>query len=151
MRFIIRQDKWRSYVVESQQKVMKYKSLDSVEDAGVIAATIVNFPEGSPFLKSPAQLESYIRTVSAKYGRNIVVVDRDKRILADSIEPNVGSIYNNDQKNEVASTITDGQSRDFIEKSADYPSGISETVISFKDAKGSVVGAIIISNSNIFN
>lgn len=141
--------KWEYYVVQSQQQVMKYKMADSVEDAGVIAATVVSVPQGSPMLKNAAELQVYVETVSKQTGRDIVIVDSKKKILADTFAANVGQMYGEDKDSEVVKTIADGQARSFVEKSVDYPSGVEENVISFKD-HGTVVGAVIISNSKIF-
>jgi len=148
--FYHRQNKWQMYVVQSMDKTRELKSTDSAEDGQVIASTIVSIPAGNPMLKEPAALEAYIETLSRKTGRDIVVTDNKKKILADTVSTNVGSTYSGDKNGEVSSTIADGQARDFVENSADYPSGIAETVTSFKDLRGSVVGAIIISNSKIF-
>ena len=151
-KFVSRQDKWYSYVVESQSKVNLQKSLNSVEDAGMIAATIVSVPsETNSIVRQPKVLQSYVEALSRQTGRDIVVVDLQKKILADTIPTNVGKVYTEDKEDDVTQTIADGQARVFIEKGADYPGGINQTVISFKDARGSVVGAIIISDSNIFN
>jgi sensor histidine kinase regulating citrate/malate metabolism len=141
--------KWEYYVVQSQQQVMKYKMADSVEDAGMISSTIVSVPQGSPMLKNAAELQSYVDTVSRQTGRDVVVVDNKKKILADTFAANAGKAYGEDKDGEVAKTIADGQARTFIEKSADYPGGIEQNVISFKD-HGTVAGAVIISNSKIF-
>lgn len=152
-KFAARQVKWHSYVVDSQKTAMNYKSADSVEDAGMIAATIVSVPVNDPLINQPAALQSYIQALSKQTGRDIVVIDTNKKILADTIPVNVGTIYVGEESNsnQVSKTIADGQPRDFVEKSADYPNGIAQTVITFKDLNGTPMGAIILSNSKIFN
>ena len=150
LKLISRQAKWSTYVVQSQTAVRQLKTLNSIEDAGMIAATIVSVPQATPILTQPAALEAYIQKLSSQTGRDIVIVDNNKKIIADTVAANVGSTYKYDKGNEVGQTIADGLPRDFNETSVDYPSGMSQTVISFKNNKNAVVGAIIISSSKIF-
>ena len=142
--------KWNSYVVQSQNQVRQYKVLDSIEDGQIIAMTIVSVPANNPLLKQPAQLEAYIQSLSGQTGRDIVIIDTSKKILADTIAANVGSTYTYDTNGEIKNAFDTGLPQTFNEKSVDYPNGIEQTVIPFKDIKGSVTGAIIISNSRIF-
>ncbi len=142
--------KWNSYVVQSQNMTRQYKVLNSIEDGQMIATTIVSVPANNPILKQPAPLEEYIQGLSRQTGRDIVVVDTTKKILADSIAANVGTVYTYDSKGEIKHAFETGLPQTFNEKSVDYPNGIEQTVIPFKDLKGTVVGAIIISNSRIF-
>src|SRR3989344_2826221 len=105
-KFVSRQDKWYSYVVESQSKVNLQKSLNSVEDAGMIASTIVSIPtEANSIVKQPKVLQSYVQTLSNQTGRDIVVVDLQKKILADTVATNVGKIYVEDKDGDVTETI----------------------------------------------
>lgn len=145
-RFLSHQGKWSSYVVESQKTVKGLKTENSIEDAKMIATTIVGVEGGSSILKQPRLLQEYIEKLSQETKRDIVIVNRDKLILAATISENVKTAYTDDEGDEVAQTITDEQPRNFIERGADYPNGIERTVISFKDLKGSIVGGIIISH-----
>jgi len=151
VKFHFRQEKWHRYVVDSIDKTRDVRLQNSVEDAGVIATTIVSIPSGNPIYKQTAALEAYVQTISSQTGRDIVIVDTKEKILADTVALNVGKIYTEDKEDEVSKTLVDGQARFFVEKGVDYPSGVNETVISFKDTKGSVIGALIMSDSKIFN
>lgn len=97
----------------------------------------------------PKLVQSYITDVSSKLKRDIVVLDRAKKIMADSINQNKGKVYSYDRNSEIKMTITDGNSRIFEEKSPDFPNGIVETVVAMKNSKGEIIGAVLISNSQI--
>ena len=150
-KFLTRQHKWNTYVVQSQQTVNQHKQANSVEDAGVIAATIVSVPAPQPIFNNPTALQAYVTTISNKTGRDIVIIDNNKEVLAATVPGKVGDTYNFDQNDVISKTLSDGIARQFVEKSVDYPNGIEETVVAFKDNKGAVVGAVIISPSKFFN
>lgn len=142
---------WGNYIVQWRTSFDKTKSLDSVEDAGLIGATVLNVPtSATPLFKQPAELESYVQALSRQTGRDIVILSRDKKILADTVSSNVGAKYSFDKNDEITKTLGDGIARDFLETSVDYPSGITETVIAMKDVHGTIVGAILLSPSHIF-
>ena len=147
---LIRQEKWNTYVVDSQKTVANYNNLNSIEDGNMIAATIVSVPEGNPLIKQGEALESYIKKISSQTERDIVVTDAGRKILADTFSSNVGKNYSQDKGGEVERTIGDGNPRTFLEKSSDYPGGVNQTVIAIKNAQGATIGALIISNSTIF-
>lgn len=94
-------------------------------------------------------LQSYVSTLSKTLNRDIVIMDRNKKILADTLSTNKGSVYKYDEDNEVLKTMEDGQSRTFEERSSDYENGILQVVVPVKDSKGTVVGAVLVSNSAI--
>lgn len=147
----IRSEKWNTYVVQSQKKVEDIKALDSSADGSLIASTIVNVPDANPLIKQPKGLQEYIALIGKNTGRDIVVLDTSKKILADVVAINVGKKYEYDKNGEVLKTIGDGQPRTFVEESIDYPKTVSETVVPIKNADGATVGALIISASPIFN
>ena len=96
-----------------------------------------------------AGLQNYVTSLSKQLKRDIVIVDKSDKILADTIPANNGKTYEHDVNNEVRMTIEDGKTRSFQEKSTDYPGGISEIVVPVKNAKGDTTGAVIISDSQI--
>lgn len=142
---------WDRYAMQAQEKVLSYPPLDSAEDGAVIATTVASFPVGSPLYKNPDDLERYVTQISTQTGRDLVVVNESKKILADTVAGNVGDMYTDDQGNEVMLTIRDGKPRSFTETSKDYPKGITETVVPLKNSpNGQTIGAVIISSSQIF-
>lgn len=137
--------------VKLQMGIQKYQELNSTEDAMVIATTLTTLPTGNPLIRQPAALQKYIETLSEKTGRNFIVLNSKEKVLADTNGDNTGETYGYDENGEVGKTILDGEARSFIERSLEYPNGINQTVIQVKDAAGTIVGALIVSSSNIFN
>ena len=57
------------YTVQSRVAVDNLKSKDSVEDSGIIGATIATLPSTSaPIWKQPKALEAYVDTLSRQTG-----------------------------------------------------------------------------------
>ena len=118
------------------------KPTGQISDYGVIIAQSVSeIP--------PLGLQNYVTALSKQLKRDIVVVDKSDRILADTIPANNGKTYDYDTNNEVKMTIEDGKTRSFEERSTDYPNGILEIVVPMKNAKGDTVGVVIISDSTV--
>lgn len=96
-----------------------------------------------------ADLQNYVSILSKTINRDIVIMDRNKKILADTLSSNKGTTYNFDEDNEVLKTMEDGQTRTFEERSSDYQNGILEVVVAVKNTKGETVGAVLVSNSTL--
>ncbi|MCL5435067.1 MAG: hypothetical protein M1405_01625 [Patescibacteria group bacterium] len=118
------------------------KPTGQISDYGVIIAqSVSDIPS--------VGLQNYVTALSKQLKRDIVVIDKSDKILADTIPVNNGRNYGYDTNNEVKMTIEDGQTRSFEERSADYPNGILEIVVPVKNAKGDITGAVIISDSQV--
>ena len=109
--------------------------------AVIISRSVLDIPSSG--------LQNYILGLSKQLNRNIVVVDKTEKILADTVSVNVGKTYSFDLGNEVKMTIEDGKTRKFEEKSPDYPNGILQITVPIKNTKGDVTGAVIVSDSKI--
>lgn len=142
---------WHEHAVELQGGIQKYQTAEAVEEANIIGMTITSVPPVVSMFKVTPLLQSYISNLGKQTGRDIVVLDKNKKILADTVPANVGQTYNYDTGGEIAATMQDGNPRSFSEKSTDFPNGIMEEVVQLKDAKGTILGAILISPSNVFN
>lgn len=94
-------------------------------------------------------LQDYVSSASKSLNRDIVVIDANKKVLADTIAGNKGSTYNFDSNGEVRLTLEDGITRNFEETSSDYPGGIAEVVVPMKNSSGAITGAVLISNSQL--
>lgn len=124
----------------------------SVTDLGqVIATTIGQYPQDKPLLTQPLLLENYVTTVAKQLKRDIVVMDVNRKVLADSIVGNMGSKYSSDTGNEISQSIQDGKTRTFTEVSTDFPSGLSEIIVPVRDGKNTIVGVVLISNAQVGN
>ncbi len=150
LKFIWAKMMWYNYGVQMQNKPMQFAGADSAEDAGMINATIIAIPANKPLLKQPKALQEYITLLSQKTNRDIVVMDKNKMILADTVPANVGKVFMEDTGNQAGKSIADGQMYTFTEKSIDYPQGIYQTVIPLKNAQDQIIGAIIMSSSTVF-
>lgn len=126
--------------------VTRQAAQSAAEQAKIIATTITTQPSiSSPLYRSPAQLEAYIILLSKQLERDIVVIDTNRKILADTFSANVGSIYTEDDNKAVDLALRDGKQGTFVENSRDYPKGIPQVVIPLLDTKGQTIGAVILS------
>ncbi|WP_172892776.1 sensor histidine kinase [Calothrix sp. NIES-3974] len=122
--------------------------------AGVLAASIIQYfgnEQKSISSKKTAGLQKYANLLREQQKRDIVVVDRQKRILADAVPQNIGSIFEHDKGDEVRLTMQDGKTRTFLEKSVDYPQGIKLIVIPIKTNANTISGAVIVEWSSLYN
>lgn len=139
---------WYGNTVKLQQGIQSSEINDAVNAGKLIAVAVGTVPANNPLYKQSAALQAYITQAGDNTGKDIVVVNKDKVILADTIPSNVGETYNYDVNGEIGKTMFDGTPRTFIEKSTDYPNGITEQVVQMKDSNGAIVGAVIISTSS---
>lgn len=141
---------WRGNTVQLQQGISQLQDADSAEDGQILALTVATTPQGfTPLVKIPSALQKYVSTLSTATGRDIVILDKNNKILADTVPANIGTTYAYDN-GAISKTLFDGTPRSFIEKSTDYPNGITETAVQVKDVNGTIIGTLLISSSNIF-
>ncbi len=149
-KYVITKIKWHRYASQMLQSTDKQKVESAQEDAMMFATTVGQFPVNAPVYKQSKELQQYVTALSKQTGRDIVVLDVQKNILADTISAEIGKKFAEDKGNEVSRTIDDGKARSFMEKSTGYPQGISQTVVPLKDTAGVIVGAVIMSTSHTF-
>ncbi len=129
----------------------KYVGADATEDAQMFATTIGTVSLGKTFLyQDGVGLERLVSDLSTQTKRHIVVLDIHQKILADTFTSNVGKLYTA-AENQDLETMRDGKPRRFIEQDMNYLGGIDEVVVPLKDTTGNVVGAVVMSTSQIFN
>ncbi|MDF0555845.1 ATP-binding protein [Kamptonema sp. UHCC 0994] len=122
--------------------------------AEVLAIAIVkdSFSHQEPIpVKRSDELQNYTKLLHDLQQRDIVVVDRQKRILADAVPENIGTTFDHDLGNEIQQTMQDGNSRTFLEKSDDYPQGIKLIVIPLKNEGNKIDGAVILEYSSMYD
>ncbi|MCL6096833.1 MAG: cell wall metabolism sensor histidine kinase WalK [Patescibacteria group bacterium] len=120
------------------------KATGRISDYAVIIA------DGASGYISSTELQNYVTTLSKSLNRDIVVLDKARKVLADTIPANKGTIYGFDSNNEIQTTLADGKTRQFEERSADYPNGVWEVAVPMKNAKGDIIGAVLVSNTQVF-
>ena len=150
-KFIRAKHAWNAYSLQAQTVILNQPSLSSSEQALVIATTISTIPAKTPMYKTPTQLKEYVAVLSRQMHRDLVVIDVNKMILADTVSANIGTKYQGDTANEVTYTITDKQIRTFKETSVDYPDGVSEVSVPITDSSGQSIGSVILSATHISN
>ena len=121
---------------------MQNRPTGQISDYGLSVAAAYQFVP-------TADLQDYVSAASKSWNRDVAILDTDRKVLADTVESNIGSTYNFDINGEVEMTLGDGTTRYFEETSGDYPDGITEVVVPIKNASGVIVGAVLVSNSQL--
>jgi diguanylate cyclase (GGDEF)-like protein/PAS domain S-box-containing protein len=126
------------------------EQLQAAEQAALIEAKHLSETIGVAVTHDPENLQSFITQLHALQERDVEVVDLDKRILADAVLEDVGTILTYDTGNEVGLTMRDGHVRTFIETSPEYPQGIRQLVAPLKNQEGKIIGAIIVEYTALY-
>jgi diguanylate cyclase (GGDEF)-like protein len=98
-------------------------------------------------------LQQYVEGLHRLYGRDIVVVDAQKRGIADANVHELGEVFEHDTGGEVSSTIKDGQVRQFVERNAEHPNGAKQITVPRHqrgDVHAPIVGAVILEYTQIY-
>jgi signal transduction histidine kinase len=135
--------------IAQSQKMAKTLAIAEAEHVAQVLAASITHDGYQHQVPHSEDLQSFTNLLHDLQKRDIVVVNREKRILADAVPENVGTIFNHDQGNEIGQTMQDGRSRTFLEKSVDYPEGIKLIVIPLKVAQDKIDGAIIMEYSSL--
>ncbi|MFI5892937.1 putative bifunctional diguanylate cyclase/phosphodiesterase [Actinoplanes sp. NPDC051513] len=106
---------------------------------------------GTPLFFNPGALASYLQRLHDLQDRDIVVVDRFQRILADVVPEEVGATFTEDPDDEVAETIRDGKTRVFLEKSDDSTEPMLQVVVPVAGPTNIVKGAVILEYTQLYN
>ena len=114
-------------------------------------ARVVSFLLMSDSDKPSASAQEIVAKLHQTQGRDVVVVDSHKRVLADAIPASIGEIFTEDQHDEVAATIKDGKVRTFVEISKDHPNGIKQIVVPVEGESGQVIGAVILEYTPLYD
>ncbi len=77
----------------------------------------------------PEYLQNYVDGLHALHGRDLVIVDRNKKGIADSDKEEIGAVFNQDPGNEVGQAMRDGRTRTFVERGKQHPQGIRQIVV----------------------
>lgn len=148
LKYLLARESWIQYGNQAQEQILNYPTTDSINDASTIAATVIEFPESNALWNQPKLLQNYVDVVSKKTGRDIVIIDVNGVILADTISENIGEKWAEDKEGEVMLTIMDSKPRSFQEISEDYPSGLMQVVVPVKDEAGKTFGAVVLSSDS---
>jgi len=126
------------------------KQLQTAEQTAIIEARDLSEIIALTVSQGEEDLQSFITEIHTSKQRDIEVVDLNKRILADAVLEDVGTILTHDAGNEVGLTLQDGQVRTFGETSEEYPQGIRQLVAPLKNQEGKIIGAIIVEYTTLY-
>ncbi|BBD67345.1 integral membrane sensor signal transduction histidine kinase [Nostoc commune NIES-4072] len=141
-------------ITQSQKIAEKLAIAEAEHVAQVLAVSIAHdayYDKKSITLEDSDELQHYVNLLHDLQKRDLVVVNRQKQILADAVPENVGTIFEHDQGNEIYQTIQDGNLRSFLEKSVDYPQGIKLIVTPLKNEQNQINGAVILEWSSLYD
>jgi len=141
--------------IAQSHKIAETLAIAEAEDVAQVLATSIAhhayYDKKSISIERSGELQHYTNLLHDLQKRDIVVVNRQKLILADAVPENVGTIFEHDQGNEIQQTIQDGKARTFLEKSVDYPQGIKLIVVTLKGEQNQVNGAVILEWSSLYD
>ncbi|MEH2460224.1 sensor histidine kinase [Nostoc sp.] len=141
--------------IAQNQKIAETLAIAEAEHVGqVLAVSIVHhIPDDgkSISVQESDELQDLTNLLHDLQKRDIVVVNRQKLILADAVPENVGTIFDHDKGNEIQKTMQDNNLRTFLEKSVDYPQGIKSIVVPLTNNQKQVTGAVILEWSSLYD
>ncbi|MBA1145056.1 diguanylate cyclase [Mesorhizobium neociceri] len=112
-----------------------------------LAETIAFKASDAPqsLFERPVALREFVGLQHSRSKRDLVVVDRNKVVLADipGEEANVGTRFDHDRGNEIGLAIEDGVPRNFVEDSGDVAEPINLVAVPIEDASGVRTGAVL--------
>jgi two-component system sensor histidine kinase/response regulator len=113
-------------------------------------ARVVSFLFASESNKLSASAQEILAKLHEMQGRDVVLLDIDKRVFADADPSEVGTSFTQDPGGEVAATIRDRQVRTFIETGDKHPEGIMQIVVPVEGKSGQVIGAVIMEYTPLY-
>ncbi|MDZ8081837.1 MAG: sensor histidine kinase [Nostoc sp. DedQUE01] len=141
--------------IAQNQKIAETLAIAEAEHVAQVVATSIAhdayYDKKSISIERSDELQHYTNLLHNLQKHDIVVVNRQKLILADAVPENVGTIFDHDQGNEIQQTRQDGKVRTFLEKSVDYPQGIKLIVVKLKGEQNQVDGAVILEWSSLYD
>ncbi len=97
-------------------------------------------------------LQRYVEGVALGHRRDVFIVDRQQRSVADVDQAEVGKVYRDDPQGEIAQTLRDGQPRAFVERNAEHPAGIRQMVVPVRAGSlegDDIIGALVLEYTDI--
>ncbi|WP_373529344.1 hypothetical protein [Nostoc sp.] len=141
--------------IAQSQKIAETLAIAEAEDVAQVIAISISQDQDKQLeltgVNPPDELQDFGNLLHELQKRDIVVVNRQKLILADAVPENVGTIFVHDQGNEISQTMQDGNLRTFLEKSVDYPQGIKLIVVPLKNKQNHTDGAVILEWSSLYD
>jgi PAS domain S-box-containing protein len=126
-------------------------AMAEAEEVALVISRTISTAHDATAPGEPRSLQHLVEVLQQRSQRDVVIVDTDRQILADTIVANLGETFVEDHGGEVAATIHDGVPRIFVEQSVDYPEGIRQVVVPLQADDGANVGGVILEYTPLHN
>ncbi len=103
-------------------------------------------PGSKEGLAGSRELDTLIQRLSTEDGYNVVVVNAQKRVVADIRRESIGQRYDYDMSNEVEKTLRDGYHRKFQVPEPGGGKPMTWVVVPVRDAAGNIGGAVLLNS-----
>jgi signal transduction histidine kinase len=140
--------------ITQNQKIAETLAISEAENvAQVIGTSVLRRLNGreSLLLAHTHELQDYIMRMHELQQRDLSVVDRQKRVLANATPEEIGTHFEHDQGNEVSQTMQDGKPRSFLKKSGAHPQRVELLVMPLKTNQNRIIGAVILEWSSLYD
>jgi len=148
-----------SLVIATGVVTMFVLQLEGVERAALLEAEhfadLIAFTASDEMDGRPELLEAYVEGLNAIFKRDVVIVDRHKRGIADANKSEIGQVFTHDRGNEVALTMGDGKVRTFVEQNELHADGAKQLVVPLRKNHAKrdspITGAVIVEYTQIYD
>ena len=148
-----------SLVIATGVVTMFVLQLEGVERAALLEAEhfadLIAFTASDEMDGRPELLEAYVEGLNAIFKRDVVIVDRHKRGIADANKSEIGQVFTHDSGNEVALTMGDGKVRTFVEQNELHADGAKQLVVPLRKNHAKrdspITGAVIVEYTQIYD
>jgi two-component system sensor histidine kinase/response regulator len=107
-------------------------------------ARVLGFLLTSNATNLSASAQEIVTKLHKTQGRDVVLMDAKKVVLADADPSDVGKFFTEDRADEVGATIKDRRVRTFVETGENHPEGIKQIVVAVEGNSGEVIGAVVL-------
>jgi signal transduction histidine kinase len=99
----------------------------------------------------PASVQKMVMRLHQTERRDVVLVNSQKRVLADANPLSVGKIFTEDPGDEIGATMKDRKVRTFVETGREHPAGIKQIVVPVETESGQVLGAVVLEYTPLYD
>ena len=136
--------------VEKAEEVAKHEAAALAKTVSLFITMHAQNAGGSPFDEMGKELQDLISAFKKTQDRDIVVLDMQKRIIADAVSSEIGGVFMHDRANEVGQALKDGKLRTFTETSPAYPRGIKQMIIPIELHSGVRIGGLVMEYTPLY-
>ncbi|WP_265272929.1 sensor histidine kinase [Nostoc sp. KVJ3] len=134
--------------VEAARQMAILEAENVAETIAAIANQEVEVDKITP--PHTAQLQKMVVALHKFKKRDIEIIDKDLKILADVHPQNIGKVFREDEHGEIAQTLKDKLTRFFVEKSQDYQQGIRQIVVPVEIESGETVAVVVLEYTPLY-